>query len=670
MKKIKTSSWGAKFTVVLLLLTLCLANYQATAAQKETDAAAEASFAPFYPNDEDYRAFNREIAAKVGIDLQKECPVKIAVIDSGADIGHAALKDKVTVYRDYTACGQIKLKKVKPSYGRSVLNGSKRYYPGDPAEKGAEYYLGEFDLAAYWGLHSEDTYSVLLQRTADSAKVYLDTDRDRDLSDEKGVGLYNITREYLSLSLSCGELNLAVTDIAADGRSVTLSSDPVGHGTFIAALIGGECARYQGLAAASELLIYQIVAADGHAAQNDLALAINDALADGAELINLSLSLPVQGEPAAALTQALNEAAQKGVPIIAAAGNYGAAEGTLAYPAKDERVLAAGTLITKESYARGRGINLTADFIPSYNSRADALYSDFVLAPGCAVSAVPGWMAEEYMLDEGSSVAAAVTSACAAHLLAQGAAGEDLAAEMAAAAQSLGYDWCREGAGLVQADRVTASQAAVRLYQEEEYICLVNEDDEPHEVYLSCDQNWLQVPAQVMVAGASVNYLPVAVELPQDSCRTALVRSYIDEERQSGAKMCYTVDRAAELTAEGLRWHFDLKAGQSADYYWNLSEETEVTVKAELDRLNWTEKSLPHGRIALEIYDEQGRSIAKKDFFGISFAGEQESEWTVTIPQACGRLRLTVISSESLPLYNQPESYGWITVSKETDEHR
>ena len=85
-----------------------------------------------------------------------------------------------------------------------------------------------------------------------------------------------------------------------------LSSDYLGHGTFIAGLIGAESEEYQGLAKDSRLLIYQIFTQEGQASQENLAKGINSALADGADIINLSLSLPLNLEPGANLLQALD----------------------------------------------------------------------------------------------------------------------------------------------------------------------------------------------------------------------------------------------------------------------------------------------------------------------------------------------------------------------------
>lgn len=346
----------------------------------------------------------------MGIDLTKQGSVKIAVIDSGADVAIDALQGKVDIYRDYTRENILKLKKARIGAGKVIFCDNKRYYLGELLQKNAVYHIGGLDLKKYPALNSDSVYGVLSIVRAGKKTVYIDTDLDGDFSDEEALGIYEFDRGYVSLHDGTKTINIVCTAIKDNGAQVGLSSDYLRHGSFIAALIGGECAEYQGLAHGSRLMIYQVFA-DDNAEQTALAQAVYDAVEDGAEIINLSLSLPLQGDIAAELDEALDYALAQKVPIVAAAGNYGGAEGTMSYPARKQGVIAVGTLITKEGYALGRGVNLQEDFVPYYSSRAAESYTEFLLAPGCAVSAMPSWAEEGYMFDEGSSTAAAVVTA-------------------------------------------------------------------------------------------------------------------------------------------------------------------------------------------------------------------------------------------------------------------
>ena len=664
MKTNQTSNFFFKAALLFFIALLTLVNYQALASEKNQNNDFSNPFYPLYPNDEDYKAFNQEIAQKVGLDLNYSCPLKIAVIDSGADVGAEVLQGKVSLYRNYTTEGTVKLEQAKKGYGDDVYLTNQSYNLGQIAQENARYYLGEYDLNNYPYLQSQQSCGVLLVDTEDYIQVYVDTDSDLDFSDETALSLYNDSEDYVSIQTAKASLNLVLSAVNDDNKSLQLSCDYLGHGTFIASLLGGESEDYQGLVKDSELLVYQIFEQDGQASQSNLAKSLNDALNDGADLINLSLSLPLKAEPSAELLQALQNAAAKNVPIIAAGGNYGTNADSISYPAKDESVLAVGALITKEGYSRGRGINLLEDFITSYSRRAGENYTNFVLAPACAISAVPQWFGEKYMFDEGSSVAAAVATACAAQILEQGAPKENFINNFAQAAKSLGYDWCIQGCGLVQADWLESSEAQIELYQEKNYIRLENKDDESHEVFLFSDQDWLEVPYRVIVEAKSTNYLPIKENLSQKGYNTALVRSQIGPDRLYSTNLCYIANQAEKLE-QSLKCQFDLKAGKTMDYYWQMEDGDEAEIKLGLEKLAWDDKSLPHGRIMAEVCAPNGQVVEKIDYFGISFDEKRQSEATLTITDAQeGLWRISIISSASLPLYNQLESYGWVTIIK------
>ena len=663
MKTNQTSNFFFKAALLFFIAVLTLVNYQALASEKNQNNDFNNPFYPLYPTDEDYKAFNQEIAQKVGLDLEYSCPVKIAVIDSGVDAGVEALQGKISLYRNYTADGTVKLEQAQKGYGNAVYLTNQSYNLGTMPEN-TEYYLGQYDLSDYPYLKSQQKYDILLARGENLLQVYVDTDNDLDFSDEKAIGLYNESGDYLSLKTAKGSLNLVLSAVDEANKSLQLSCDYLGHGTFIANLLSGESEDYQGLVKDSEILVYQIFEQDGQASQKNLAQSINDCLNDGADLINLSLSLPLEAEPSAELLQALQNAAAKNIPIIAAAGNNGTNADSISYPAKAENVLAVGALITKESYSRGRGINLLEDFVASYSPRAGENYTNFVLAPACAISAVPQWFGEKYMFDEGSSVAAAVATACAAQILEQGAPKENFVLNLAQAAKSLGYDWHIQGLGLVQADWLKSSGSQIELYQEKNYIRLENKDDESHEVFLFSDQDWLEVPYRVIVEAKSTNYLPIKENLSQKGYNTALVRSKIGPDRLYSTNLCYIANQAEKLE-QSLKCQFDLKAGKTMDYYWQMEDGDEAEIKLGLEKLAWDDKSLPHGRIMAEVCAPNGQVVQKVDYFGISFAEKRQSEATVTITDAQeGLWRVSIISSESLPLYNQLESYGWVTIIK------
>jgi len=93
-----------------------------------------------------------------------------------------------------------------------------------------------------------------------------------------------------------------------------------GHGTFVAGII-------QRVAPAADIRMYRVADTDGFATDFDIAAAILQAYADGAEVINLSLgSRTVDDQPPPLMqqaVQAVKDMSAGATVIVAAAGNYG-----------------------------------------------------------------------------------------------------------------------------------------------------------------------------------------------------------------------------------------------------------------------------------------------------------------------------------------------------------
>lgn len=92
------------------------------------------------------------------------------------------------------------------------------------------------------------------------------------------------------------------------------------HGTHVAGIAAAERngAGTMGVAYDADILAIKVADATGAFTDQEVADAINFAVANGANVINLSLAVSVSGALAAALTNAINN----GVIVVAAAGNF------------------------------------------------------------------------------------------------------------------------------------------------------------------------------------------------------------------------------------------------------------------------------------------------------------------------------------------------------------
>ncbi|MDT0344218.1 type VII secretion-associated serine protease mycosin [Streptomyces litchfieldiae] len=122
--------------------------------------------------------------------------------------------------------------------------------------------------------------------------------------------------------------------------------DCEGHGTAVAGLVAARRAegdRMTGVAPGAA--VYPVRIADGveRATTEILAAAIDDAVAAGAGVINLSLAVPTDYEP---IREAVARAVEADVVVVAAAGNEGnqGISGGRMYPAAYDGVLAVGAV--------------------------------------------------------------------------------------------------------------------------------------------------------------------------------------------------------------------------------------------------------------------------------------------------------------------------------------
>jgi len=139
--------------------------------------------------------------------------------------------------------------------------------------------------------------------------------------------------------LLAGGLDLIDGDMAPWETSDGIDQDgdgeideAAGHGTFVASVVA--------LAApGARILPYRVLDDDGGGTAFSLALALADAIERGVDVINLSLAYR---ERSVVVDLLLEEAANRGIVVVAAAGNDGSA--TLPFPAVDSHVLAVTAL--------------------------------------------------------------------------------------------------------------------------------------------------------------------------------------------------------------------------------------------------------------------------------------------------------------------------------------
>ena len=139
---------------------------------------------------------------------------------------------------------------------------------------------------------------------------------------------------------------------------LTGSGDPIdsdGHGTHIAGIIAGD-GSVNGIAPGAKLLAYRIVSTGNTVPTSFILRAIDSAIGEGADVINLSLGGLVGGQ---LIREAIANAVEAGVVIVAASGNSGPGPSTISYPAAAKDAIAVGA--TRNNVSQSLSVDLRLD---------------------------------------------------------------------------------------------------------------------------------------------------------------------------------------------------------------------------------------------------------------------------------------------------------------------
>lgn len=201
------------------------------------------------------------------------------------------------------------------------------------------------------------------------------------------------------------------------------ADDDNGHGTHVAGTIGGKGLQAPdgtyvfGVAPMATLIPIKVLDRDGGGALSDVVRGINWAAASGVDVISMSLGAPKGSKT---LQHAIETAYQRGVTIVAAAGNAGPASNSVGYPGAYPQALA---------IAASNDKNEIADF----SSRGPQVA---FTAPGEDILST--WPGGGYRVLSGTSMAAPHVSGLAAIAIARGAKGpEGVKAAFASSAHRL-----------------------------------------------------------------------------------------------------------------------------------------------------------------------------------------------------------------------------------------
>lgn len=202
-------------------------------------------------------------------------------------------------------------------------------------------------------------------------------------------------------------VSVVASGSTADGAYPKLTSDPEGHGTHVAGLIGADANNGKGVAGAAsgsqndllDLFVVKVMDDNGEGDDWDIVRGIQYALSQGASVINMSFGGPMPaGYDDTLLKTAVNSAVRQGATVVCAAGNSASAQ--------KEVPASYSSTISVANSDRWWFLNETSTF----GSTLD------VTAPGTEV--ISTYPSNRYVKDTGSSMSAPLTASVAALLYA------------------------------------------------------------------------------------------------------------------------------------------------------------------------------------------------------------------------------------------------------------
>jgi subtilisin len=252
-------------------------------------------------------------------------------------------------------------------------------------------------------------------RRGDGAHVaIIDTGIDSDHPDLKA----NLGRGYAS--------------VACDEGCRRQWDDDHDHGTHVAGIAGAIANTRGVVGVAPKVTLHAVkaISADGRGDTASLAEGIKWASDQGYDVINMSLGTTA---PSDVMRDAVRYAKERGVVIVAAAGNEEPDEDTVHYPAKFSEVIAVGATNDDDELAE---FSLTGDAVE-------------MVAPGVRI---PSTTIGDYKYFSGTSMATPHVTGAAAALAARGHSRSAIRDKLTASADDLGLDNDEQGNGLLDCD--------------------------------------------------------------------------------------------------------------------------------------------------------------------------------------------------------------------------
>ncbi len=377
--------------------------------------------------------------------------VIIFIFDTGVDPGIDGLqtttegKKKIIDVHDLSGTGDVTYATAERVgdelrvSGKTVLRGMNsidikpvdgRYYYGALNELQFQNGLGDLNFNS----SDSDVFGVLIYMdSADHYTAYVDSDGDRDLSNEHKVTSYHEHYDTFAFhsndsATSSGKRLTGAVNIYPEWQMASIYFDDGSHGSHVAGIAAGHNidnqTGFNGVAPGAQIIAVKF--ADNNAGGVTVSGSMQKAFQLAAEtaksqtkpvVVNMSFGIGNELEGHAAMDIWLDSllAATPNLTVCVSGGNEGPGLSSIGLPGSANRVIASGAALPADAARDLYGLYLTHPVLFDFSSRGGELAKPDLISPGTAVSTVPDYIAGDRY--NGTSMSSPYTTGCCALLL-------------------------------------------------------------------------------------------------------------------------------------------------------------------------------------------------------------------------------------------------------------
>lgn len=362
--------------------------------------------------------------------------IVIAVLDTGVDMGVAGLQKtptgeiKVIDVQDFSGQGDVEIARAKWNESKDKIvryadDGSPEFFVPPPAEQRGE------GTTVWFGLIKEKTYAnsevpdvndngrkddvfgvcVISKDDGadDDAVCYIDTNCNRDFSDEKPLRNYKLNHDSFMFAREKKEKQIApltcAINIFVRKNKIVLHHDDGGHGTHVAGIAAGyrimDQDGFNGVAPGAKVISLKIGEnrlAGGATTTGSMKSAFEYAAKyardhDVTVVCNLSFGIASLTEGDHEIDKFVDKLLREnpGLILCTAAGNEGPGLSTVGTPGGANAAITVAALLGADTARDVMGVQIHEAQVTTFSSRGGELDKPDIATPGWATSTVPRW---------------------------------------------------------------------------------------------------------------------------------------------------------------------------------------------------------------------------------------------------------------------------------------